>query len=166
METPNALEWLTEERLAPLTDWKLHVGGLAQGLQVDILVSLKEKRRQEARLELVQTAPLLDLLAATVALQPLALKGLDFRARLYPPATRPAADLDLYLERRKIARFAEAAEKTGWRLATRGRLGRRLWRRWNHLIWGKDQPLREPLLRSPPPVGVRYLAVVSRTRLG
>ncbi|OGD78515.1 MAG: hypothetical protein A2Y64_05610 [Candidatus Coatesbacteria bacterium RBG_13_66_14] len=104
---------------------------------------LKEERRREARRELVQTAPILDLLEATAALKPLALKGLDFRARLYPPATRPAVDLDLYLERRKIARFAEAAEKTGWRLATRGRLGRRLWRRWNHLIWGKGDTILE-----------------------
>jgi len=143
VETPNAQEWLKEERLAPLADWRLGGGGLARGLQNNMLIPLKEERRREARWELVQTAPLLDLLSETAALQPLALKGLDFRARLYPPATRPAVDLDLYLERRKTARFAEAAEKTGWRLATRGRLGRRLWRRWNHLIWGKDQTILE-----------------------
>jgi len=143
IKTPGAAEWLEEERLAPLADWKLGGGGLAQGLQNDILLRLKKKRRQEAHWELVQTAPLLDLLEATAALQPLALKGLDFRARLYPPATRPAADLDLYLERRKVARFAETAEKTGWRLATRGRLGWQLWRRWNHLIWGKGDAVLE-----------------------
>ena len=143
METPDALEGLGEERLAPLADWRLGGGSLAQGLQNDTVAYLREQRRKEARRELVQTAPLLDLLAATEDLRPLALKGLDFRARLYPSATRPAGDLDIYVERRKMARFAEAAEKTGWRLATRGRMGRRLWRRWNHLIWGKDQTVLE-----------------------
>jgi hypothetical protein len=143
METPDALEWLREERLAPLADWRLGGGSLAQGLQKEVRASLKEQRRREARWELVQTAPLLDLLAETATLQPLALKGLDFRARLYPPATRPASDIDIYVERGKMGRFAEAAEKTGWRLDTRGRLGRRLWRRWNHLIWGKDQTVLE-----------------------
>jgi hypothetical protein len=141
--TPGALERLEEERLAPLADWKLGGGDLAQGLQNDVLLRLKETRRREARRELLQTAPLLELLEATEGLQPLALKGLDFRARLYPPATRPAADIDLYIERRKTARFAEAAEKTGWRLTTRGRLGRRLWRHWNHLTWDKGETVLE-----------------------
>jgi hypothetical protein len=143
LDTPDAPRWLEEERLGPLADWRLDGEGLAHGLHEDTLLSLKQKRRQEARWELVQTAPLLEILQETADLRPLALKGLDFRVRLYPPATRPAADVDLYLERRKIARFAEAAEKTGWTLATRGRLGRLLWRHWNHLIWGKGDTVLE-----------------------
>jgi hypothetical protein len=158
IETPDALERLRRERLAPLADWRLGGGGLAQGLQKDTLDSLREERRGEARRELAQTAPLLDLLAETEDLRPLALKGLDFRTRLYPPATRPASDVDIYVERGKMARFAEAAEKTGWRLDTRGRLGRRLWRRWNHLIWDKDQTVLEVhyALAAPGRYNARY----------
>ncbi len=158
IETPDAVERLRRERLAPLADWSLGGGGLAQGLQKEILDSLKEERRRETCRELVQTAPLLDLLAETEDLRPLALKGLDFRARLYPPATRPASDIDIYVERGKMARFAEAAEKTGWRLETRGRLGRRLWRRWNHLIWGRDRTVLEVhyALTAPGRYNARY----------
>jgi hypothetical protein len=158
IETPDAIERLRRERLVPLADWRLGGGGLAQGLQKEVLDSLKEERRREARLELVQTAPLLDLLAETEDLRPLALKGLDFRARLYPPATRPASDIDIYVERAMMARFAEAAEKTGWRLETRGTQGRRLWRRWNHLIWSKDQTVLEVhyALTAPGRYNARY----------
>ncbi|MCK4594335.1 nucleotidyltransferase family protein [bacterium] len=142
-DQPYPLGLLREERLEPLTDWKLNRRGLARDLQNNIREILREKRRREACLELIQAAPLLDLLDATAALQPLALKGLDYRTRLYPPATRPAQDIDLYLERRKFGRFAEIAEKLGWRLITRGAFGRRLWRQWNHLVWIKDQTLLE-----------------------
>lgn len=140
---PDPLALLSEERLEPLTDWKLNRRGLARGLQSHICEVLKEKRRRAACWELIQTAPLLDLLDAAAALQLLALKGLDYRARLYPPATRPAHDIDLYLERRKIGRFAEIAEKLDWRLITRGAFGRRLWSQWNHLVWMKEQSLLE-----------------------
>jgi hypothetical protein len=112
-------------------------------LQHHACKNLSEKRRREACWELIQTAPLLDLLDAAATLKPLALKGLDYRTRLYPPATRPALDIDLYLERRKFGRFAEIAEKLGWRLGTRGAFGKRLWRHWNHLVWTKRHTLLE-----------------------
>ena len=142
-DQPNALALLEEHRLEPLVDWKLNRRGLARGLHNHVCKNLSEKRRREACWELIQTAPLLDLLDAAATLKPLALKGLDYRTRLYPPATRPALDIDLYLERRKFGRFAEIAEKLGWRLGTRGAFGKRLWRHWNHLVWTKKHTLLE-----------------------
>jgi hypothetical protein len=140
---PEAPALLENERLEPLVDWKLGQSSLAQGLHIQTRGALKEKRREEARWELIQTAPLLELLEATAALKPKALKGLDFRTRLYPPATRTAFDIDLYLERHKFTEFAQTAEKLGWRLATRGAFGRMLWRRWNHLVWVKGRTILE-----------------------